>query len=399
MDPHLREIIDLVLRWVHLIAGIMWVGNSMLFNWLDRNLFKPKGGDPNLVGKIWMVHSGGFYEIDKKFLAPSQMPETLHWFKWQSYITWMSGILLLGVVYHTDGGAYLMDPGVSTISSKAAHMMSVALPFGGFLLYDLLWRSPLRKIEPLAIALSLGLGVGAVWIATHTLSGRAAFIHVGAMLGTLMAGNVFFHIIPSQRELVRATVAGQPQDEAIAWRAKQRSIHNNYMTFPLLFTMVSNHFPGTYGTQKAPYVLLVLFVTGALIRHFMNIRFTFRQWIPALVATVLVGGAAVVFLVRPPKPAAAMSDKPAAPVSFVQVHAIIETRCVPCHSKTPSDKTVAVPPNNVMFDTPEQIRAFSERIRVRAIEQRTMPLANKTQITDQERETVGAWIAAGAPLP
>ena len=401
MESTVHELIDLVFRWVHLIAGIMWVGNSMLFNWLDRNLIKPGehgiAKKEGLVGSIWMVHSGGFYEIEKKFLAPSQMPAILHWFKWQSYITWMTGAALLAIVYYTGGGGLLVDPSVAPMSPEMATAIGVGFIVGSFIVYDLLWRSPLAKFAGAATAVSLALACGVIWELTHLLSGRAAFIHVGAMLGTLMAGNVFFHIIPSQRALIAATKAGKPQDATIANHAKQRSIHNNYMTFPLLFTMLSNHFGSVYGHKYNWALLAIIFLGGAGVRHFMNIRFTFGRWIPALGATALASlGATVFILTRASAPVIATPVNVGERVSFTSVQLVIAQRCVSCHSANPTDKSLPAPPPGIRFDTPEEIKAFGSRIQARAVVSRTMPLANKTGMTDEERDLLARWFMQGA---
>ncbi len=401
MESTLHELIDLVFRWVHLIAGIMWVGNSMLFNWLDRNLIKPGehgiAKKEGLVGSIWMVHSGGFYEIEKKFLAPSGMPAILHWFKWQSYITWMTGAALLAIVYYTGGGGLLVDPSVAPMSAEMATAIGVGFIVGSFVAYDLLWRSPLAKYESAATAVSLALACGVIWELTHLLSGRAAFIHVGAMLGTLMAGNVFFHIIPSQRELIAATKAGKPQDAKIANHAKQRSIHNNYLTFPLLFTMLSNHFGSVYGHKYNWALLAIIFLGGAGVRHFMNIRFTFPRWIPALGVTATVSLGAVVFiLTRPTSPVIAAPVNVGERVSFTSVQLVIAQRCLSCHSANPTDKSLPAPPPGIRFDTPEEIKAFGSRIQARAVVSRTMPLNNKTGMTDEERDLLARWFMQGA---
>jgi uncharacterized membrane protein len=391
---NLRDLLDLVARWMHLIAGIMWVGNSMLFNWLDRNLDEE--------GRIWLVHSGGFYDVVKKQLTPNQLPKILHWFKWQSYTTWMTGIALLILVYYSDHAGQMIDPNIRALHPHLAITIGVGTVFGGFFLYDLIWRSPLKKIEPAAMALTLALFGGVVWMLTHTLSGRAAYIHVGALLGTCMSGNVFFHIIPSQRVLVAETASGQTQDKAFAHRAKQRSIHNNYMTFPLLFIMVSNHFPQTYGTSLGWLTLGVLMVTGALIRHFMNIRFGFKAWLPALLATFAAGFAALWFL--SPKPSKAEAAPVADELSLADRRVLVANfrlvlaqRCQPCHSQLPTDKTFAAPPQGVTFDTLDQAKARAARIKVRAIDTKTMPFANKTGISDEERDVIAQWIAAGSP--
>jgi uncharacterized membrane protein len=395
-QPHVRELLDLVARWVHLIAGIMWIGNSMLFNWLDRNLVKRPGADARHAGVIWMVHSGAFYEVEKKSLAPSGMPEVLHWFKWQSYTTWMSGVALLVIVYYMGGGALLVDPAVGALSTSQATLVGLGSVFGGLALYDALWRSPLGRHEPLAKALCLLLLGGAVFGLTSVLSGRAAYIHVGALLGTCMAGNVFLHIIPSQRELVAATKAGRDQDAKLSWRAKQRSIHNNYMTFPLLIIMLSSHYPGTYGHPQRALVLGVLIVIGASVRHILNVRFTFAGWRPALAGVLLASVAALYALLTPRGADAAWQKGPA--VSVVEAQAVVQRRCVPCHSAAPRDPLFLAAPNGVILDAPEQAHRYADRILARAVVARTMPLANRTEMTDEERLLLGRWIAQGAKL-
>jgi uncharacterized membrane protein len=245
MDAHLRELLDLVVRWVHLIAGIMWVGNSMLWNWLDRNLEPPPADRPLEEGTIWMVHSGGFYEMRKLQLEPHQMPERLHWFWLQATTTWVSGILLLVVVYYLGGKAALVDAQLADMTQAQAICLSVGLLVGCWACYDVLWRSPLGRRPALAAGVSGLALVGLAWALTHLFNGQAAFLHMGAILGTLMVSNVWQHILPSQRELVRLTQAGKRQEAALGKAAKTRSIHNNYMTFPVLFTMLSGHYPTT----------------------------------------------------------------------------------------------------------------------------------------------------------
>ncbi len=363
LDPNLRELLDLVVRWVHLIAGIMWVGNSMFFNCLDRNLVKPDkpsmdGTPPEMLdGEIWMVHSGGFYQIEKKQLAPSQMPKMLHWFKWQSYTTWMSGFSLLVLVYYVGGsGAFLVDPNVSKITASQGTLIGLGTLAGGFLFYDLLWRSPLAKKPTVAIFVCFAALAGIVYALTHLLSGRAAYIHVGALMGTIMAGNVFFHIVPSQRELVAATLSGKTQDMKLGKHAKERSIHNNYMTFPVLFTMLSNHFPSTYGSSINWAILGVAFIASAGVRHWMNIRFTFNRWLPALAATMGLGIGLLYFLIaRAPTGVAVAPMDTGEKVSFTTVKIVIAQRCQPCHSQSPTDKEIKTAPSGITFDTTENI--------------------------------------------
>ena len=384
----------MVIRWVHLIAGIMWIGNSLLFNWLDRNLEKPKEStDPNYQGKIWLLHSGAFYDVDKKLLHPHEMPAKLHWFKWQNFTTWASGILLLFVVYYSGGGALLVDPSVRALAAPIAMTIGVGSIVVSWLFYDLVWRSPLRNHTVVGAALCFAYVAGLAYGLTHLLSGRAAYIHVGVILGTIMTGNVWFVIVPSQHELVAATTAGREQDAAISLRAKQRSIHNNYMTFPLLFMMVSNHFPSTYGSKLAWVVLGVLSIGGALVRHLMNIRFHYTRWFP--VASLVVAGTlvALFLLTRPAaREASASTDR----VAFHTAYGVIQQRCQPCHSSHPTDDTWKAAPSGVMFDSPDQVKRLAPRIKDRAVVSRTMPLANKTGITQAERDMLGDWIDQGA---
>lgn len=400
-----HEFLDLLVRWVHLIAGIMWIGNSMLFNWLDRNLEKAPGREKEVgyEGKMWMVHSGGFYEVEKRQLAPGQMPARLHWFKWQNFTTWASGIGLLIVVYYLNGGAYLIDPSVKALGYPQALTFSIGTLVGAWVLYDVLWRT-LGKTQPkMAVVLSIAALLGIAYALTQTFSGRAAYLHVGVLLGTVMTGNVWMVIVPSQRKLVAATESGQEQDYALNQKAKQRSIHNNYMTFPLLFIMLSNHFPGTYGHPLNWLILFVLMFAGAGIRHFMNIRFGFKTTLPWLGPIVAIAAVATVLLfVLTARPAvsapsnAVVDQKP--PVTFAQAHGIIQSRCVACHSAHPTEPMFPAPPSGVMFDTPEQIKLLAPRIKERAVVNRTMPFINKTGMADEERELLGRWVDEGASL-
>ncbi len=398
VNGQVRELLDLVIRWVHLIAGIMWIGNSLLFNWLDRNLEKPKDAPPGYEGKIWLLHSGGFYDVEKKLLQPSQLPERLHWFKWQNFATWASGICLLFVVYYSGGGALLVDPSVSKIGVPIAMVIGVGAIVASWLFYDFVWISPLSKRPAIASALCF-LYVGALAFGlTHVLSGRAAYIHVGVVLGTIMTGNVWFVIMPSQRELVAATKEGREQDPKIGKRAKLRSIHNNYMTFPLLFIMVSNHFPSTYGSKLNWLVLGVIAVGGATVRHLLNIRFQYKRWLPMTSGVIAVTVTALYVLTRPEVRPSAPVTAEAPKVSFHTVRGVIHQRCQPCHSAHPTDSVWKVAPAGVMFDSPAQIRRMAPRIKERAVVSRTMPLQNKTGITQAERDMIGDWIDQGASI-
>jgi len=382
---------------MHVIAGTMWVGNSMLFNWLDRNLEKVEGRRKEHVGRIWMLHSGAFYDVEKTMLAPGEMPKVLHWFKWQSYTTWLTGAALLVLVYYMGDGAMLVDS-ESGISADAGVDLGIATVICGYGVYELLWRILGKRSERLAQVLSLSWLVALVFWTTHTFAGRAAYLHMGAILGTCMAGNVFMHIVPSQHELVKATNAGREQDPALSLRAKQRSIHNNYMTFPLIVLMVSNHFPTSYGNKHSALVLLFLIVVGASVRHILNIRFHFPAWIPALSAIIAVGviGLGVFFGAFAKR--GEKSTTVHEPVAYSRVEMVMRERCVPCHSQSPTDDTYRVAPSGVMFDTPAQVKAYVGQIKTRAVVSRTMPQGNKTQMTEDERKLLADWIMGGAQV-
>jgi uncharacterized membrane protein len=393
------ELLDLALRWTHVIAGIMWIGNSLLFNWLDRNLRPPKSGAPDAQGDIWLIHSGGFYLVEKTSLAGRPLPIPLHWFKWQAYTTWLTGAALLIVVYYAGGRALLADPAVAQIGHGTAIGIAVGSIVSGWLLYDTVWRTVAPRAGGLAAALSMAGLVSIVAALTSLLSGRAAFLHVGAMLGTIMAANVWSVIMPSQDVLVTAVREGRPPDPAVANAAKTRSIHNNYLTFPVIVLMVSSHFPSLYGHAWSWLILLVLIAVGAAVRHFMNIRFTYRRWIPALAGTV-AAGSIVLYLLVAFGGARSASSAPVAlaasdSITFADVRTIVDRRCAACHSRQPSDLSFGVAPGGVAFDTPGEIVASAGRIRERAVVTQTMPPGNKTRMTDRERAMLARWLGAG----
>src|SRR5262245_17448922 len=327
MTAGVWELLDFVSRWIHVIAGIMWVGNSLLFNWLDRSLRPPNTAERGheALGTIWLLHSGGFYYVEKTLLRDEPLPQPLHWFKWQAYTTWLSGVALLLVVYYVGGRALLTDPARADLTPWVATAVAVGSIVVGWLVYDVLWRFVGHRSGTVAGALSIVALIGIVYGLTSLLSGRAAFLHVGALLATIMAGNVAMTIMPSQRVLVDAVTAGKPPDPAVAQAAKTRSIHNNYLTFPVIVLMLSNHFPGVYGHESSWLLLLVLIAVGALVRHILNVRFTFRQWIPALSLT-LAAGFAVLFVVGRPAASARAGSATVVPaeVSFADARSIID---------------------------------------------------------------------------
>ncbi len=402
MTPTFFELLDLAARWVHVIAGIMWVGNSMLFNWLDRTLAPPSRVGEGLQGESWLLHSGGFYFIEKTQLVGQPLPRTLHWFKWQAYITWISGAVLLVAVYYAGGRAAIADPAIASLTHATAVAVGVGAIVLGVGVYELIQRLVGPRAPMLANAILLVAFVAVVYALTHLLSGRAAFLHVGAMLASIMAGNVAMTIIPSQRELVKSVAGEGRADPAISARAKRVSINNNYITFPVIALMVSAHFPSVYSHRWSWLLLLLIVAAGAAVRHIMNVRFTTSWWRSALIGTVAAAAVALYVLLTIGSPSADASTAVASVptvVTFADARHVIDRRCAACHSLQPSDSAFGVAPAGVAFDLPAQIQSHAARIRERAVVTRTMPPANKTHISEQERAILGRWIEQGAHGP
>ena len=400
MEAYLLEWLNLLVRWTHLIVGIAWIGSSFYFVWLDTNLNKPPR-DPesdDVAGDLWAVHGGGFYHAQKYQVAPQELPEPLHWFKWEAYTTWLSGFALFVLMYYVNADVYLVDSS-SGISANAAIGISVALLLAGWVVYDLLCRSGLN--DRLIGALGFLLIILVSWLVSQYFSGRGAYIQVGAMLGTIMVANVLMIIIPGQRELVEAKKRGEEPDPMPGIRGKQRSVHNNYITLPVLFVMLSPHYPMTYSHDYNWLVLIVIFVAAILIRHFFNLRNSgkVQPMLPIAAVLILAG---LVFAIAP-KTKSSADARAHVPVdmvvSFADVQAIIVNRCNTCHSSTPNHPTAPVAPNGVMFDTREQIEQWAARIHERTVVTRTMPLANLTGITDEERNMLDAWFRGIAKSP
>jgi uncharacterized membrane protein len=388
IDPYANEWLDLLVRWLHVVAAIAWIGSSFYFIALDNHLRPPKDeadADLGVGGEAWEIHGGGFYQVQKYRVAPKTLPEPLHWFKWEAYTTWLSGFGLLIVLYYVNANTYLIDKSVADLRPWEAIAISVALLVAAWVVYDGLCR-----MIPNDLALAgvlLVLVTLAAWGISHLFAGRAEYIQIGAMLGTMMAGNVFFVIIPAHWELIRAKQAGREPDAAAGLRAKQRSVHNNYLTLPVVFTMISNHFPITYGHSYSWLILVALLVIGVWVRHFFNLRQAGRNawWIPVTAALAI---AAVAVAIRP------HGSSGGTAVPFTQAQAIVQERCVPCHSAHPTKVDSA--PMGIVFDTPKQIQAQASLIQQVAVLTKVMPLGNQTGMTQAERDTLGHWIEQGA---
>jgi len=394
VDPYVTDWLDLLTRWLHVIAGIVWIGSSFYFIALDNHLRPPRDESERelgIGGETWEIHGGGFYNIKKYLVAPRVLPETLHWFKWEAYTTWLSGFTLLIVLYYLNADTYLIDKSVADLSVAEAVAISIGLLAAGWLVYDLLCRLLGSRPFVLATAL-LGLITLAAWGVSHLFSGRATYVQIGAMLGTMMVGNVFFVIIPAHRELVRAKQAGREPDPAANARGKLRSVHNNYLTLPVVFTMLSNHFPFTYGHSYSWLILVVLLVIGAWVRHFFNLRHLGRTvWAIPISAALAI--AVLAILIRPQNQSAA--GTPAVP--FAGIARIVDQRCTACHSQHPTKVSAA--PRGIKLDTPEEIKAQAAAIEQQAVQTKTMPLGNVTGMTQAERDLLGRWIAQGARIP
>lgn len=385
MPFDLGEWLNLALRWLHLVTGIAWIGSSFYFVWLDNHLTKPARGEAS--GELWSVHGGGFYHNQKYQVAPSEMPGRLHWFKWEAYFTWISGFFLLVLIYYAGAESFLIDPAKASLSPAAAIAIGLAALALGWLVYDVLCRSPVG---------SSNLALGTFWfvcllfaanLLDSLFNARAAYMHVGAMIGTVMVANVFFVIIPNQRRVVADLAAGRTSDPALGQAAKQRSLHNNYMTLPVLFIMISHHYPMTYGAGRPWAVLALLGLTGVAIRHVFNLRHRGRAIGPAMALAAALALASVTYVTLEKEGGA---PGPAQNITYAEIAPILATHCAACHN-------LPRPPLGVALGSWEHVRAASARIKRVAVDSQAMPVGNPTRMTPAERRKLGAWIAAGSP--
>jgi uncharacterized membrane protein len=385
MDPYLRDVLDVLLRMLHVVAGIAWIGASFYFVRLDlalRPAKRPEDAEAGVAGEFWGVHGGGLYHSQKYRLAPAEMPEPLHWFKWEAYTTWLSGFALFVVLYYTDAGARLVDPSVADLSTWQAIALSIVGIALAWLVYDVLCRTVGQRSQVALAIIGTGLVALAAWGASELYAPRAAYLQVGVMLGTIMSANVFFVIIPAHRKLVTAMEEKREPDPAPLIEAKNRSVHNNYLTLPVLFTMLAGHFAFVFGADDAWLVFVLIAVLTALIRVFFNRWHAGRRewWIPAVTVLTVVG---LALWLQPEETTPATGATP----PFAQVQAVMTARCVPCHSG-------ATAPLGIRFETRAEIEARVDDIERQAVQTKAMPPGNATGITDRERELLGAWIAS-----
>jgi uncharacterized membrane protein len=385
-----------VARWLHITAAIAWVGASFYFIALDQSLHDAtdeRDAARGVGGEAWEIHGGGFYRIEKFRVAPAALPASLRWFKWEAYITWLSGFALLVLLYYVDPRQYLIDPGVMKLEPWLAVALSLAILGLSWVVYDT--ASRLLADRPLALAGVIAvLVIAVVGVATLLFSARAAYITAGAAIGTWMAANVLFTIIPGQRELVRAKEAGRDPDAAFGLRGKQRSVHNNYLTLPVIFAMISQHFPFTYGHAYGAAVLLALMLAGAMVQHWLNLRHR-GEAEPA----ILWGAAAIVAAVAFATGPALAPAEPLTTQDVAQVRGIFTARCVTCHAQRPTNVAYTAPPKGLSLEESERIRANAALIYQQVVVSRAMPLGNQTGMTEDERDLIARWYRTGAPLP
>ena len=392
MTVDLAEWLNLVLRWLHITTGIAWIGSSFYFVWLDNHLKPPANGEAS--GELWSVHGGGFYHNQKYQVAPAQMPDDLHWFKWEAYFTWLSGFSLLVLIYYFGAQNYLIDTAKSSISTTDAVALALASLAAGWGIYDLLCRSPLGRDNRVFGAIWFLVLVGIAAFLNSLLNSKAVYIQTGAIVGTVMAANVFFVIIPNQKKVVADLVAGRSPDPKLGQQAKQRSVHNNYMTLPVLFMMISQHYPMTYGASRPWLVLALIALAGIAVRHVFNLRHRGKSS-PLLFAAIGILAIGIISYVSlsKDKPATTSAEVP----TYATVEPIIAKHCSACHSSKPTNPAFTEPPLGLVLDSYEHVKTAAPKIKQRAVDTDTMPLGNVTGMTPDDRAVLGRWIDAGAP--
>ena len=395
-EGHVNEWLNLIVRWTHVTFGVAWIGTSFYFIFLENALFRGPGIREGLAGNLWAIHGGGFYYVEKFKVAPEKLPKHLHWFKWEAYITWLSGFSLLFVVYYFNAGSVLVDKSVADISNGAAIALGISTIVGSWFVYDILCKSPLVEKKRLFFFIMLGFLVFVAYFLSQWLSPKAAYLHTGAVIGTMMAGNVWRVIIPSQKAMVQAAKENKPVNPELGRHAGLRSLHNNYFTLPILFIMVSNHFPSTFGHTLNWVVLGALTLISAGVKHYFNLKDKGEKN-PFLIPAAALGMFLVFMFTSPQMNSESPSEEDSQEeVEFYQVYQVMTRRCASCHSEKPIDDENVIAPNGVMFDTPEQILANKDEIYTRAVVTKTMPQNNKTGMTDAERNLIKRWVEQGA---
>ena len=390
MDVFLGEWANLLLRWMHLVVSIGWIGTSFYFMALDYSLSKQGRLNPGVLGTAWQVHGGGFYYVEKYTVAPPQLPPHLHWFQWEAYLTWVTGFGLIIVQYYLHATSYLIDPAVLPLEPWQAIAISLASIFAGWAIYEIICRSPIGQNAPLLTLCVFVLIVGASVLYTHVYSGRGAFLHVGALTGSIMATNVFAVIIPNQKKMIAQILRGEAPDPRYGAIGKQRSTHNNYLTPPVLVMMVAPHYPFLFAQGSAWMVVALILISGALIRHYLNRTDAGDDWgnfgwtAPVAVAALL----AAIFVTAPRTPSGG------AEVSDAQALAISQKHCVSCHAAKPTHESFREAPKNVTMETVADLKKYAPLIFMQTVQNKAMPLGNQTVMTNDERNALGRWVKA-----
>lgn len=384
MSESLHLWFEYILRFSHLVAGIAWIGSSFYFIWLDSAFLSPETARRNVDGELFMVHGGFYYQVEKRKIFPGELPKILHWFKWEATLTWITGFALLIAVYYINGATLLIDQQVMKLTQIQAVSLSLGLATAGWFIYDFIWhRIPSKAFNVVA---SLVLLVLIIFINTRVFSGRGAFIQTGFMMGSMMLLNVWVRILPGQKKMVEDAHAGKVPDYSFSAKAKIRSVHNTYFIFPVLFIMLSNHYSVVYSHPQNALLLILLSVSGALTRHAMVTNNPKERW---TLAPAAVGLAALVFVTAESySKASAVSGE----ITFDQIQPVFQARCISCHAAKPTDDVIKETPKGVAFENETQIRQHLPKILEMVVVSRAMPLGNKTQITEEERQLIGSWV-------
>lgn len=393
MEAYFIDILNFLVRSLHVITGIAWIGASFYFVMLDNSLHAPKKSadtDNGVFGELWAVHGGGFYHSQKYMLGPKNEPldDNLHWSKWEAYTTWISGFFLMAIVYWYGADIYLIDPAIADISQGMAIAISLCFMFGGYFIYDFLCKSALAKNDALLGLVIFVLVSIAAYALTHIFSGRGAFMTFGAMLGTIMAASVRFVIIPGQKEMVRRLRIGEEVDPAPGIAGRQRSVHNTYFTLPVIFVMISNHYAMTYSHEYNWLILIGISMAGALIRIFFVSRHGEGKNLTGALVSAIAIMIVVIWAMAPKTIEITAND---AKISFAEVESIVKQRCTSCHSQQPTQAGFLAAPKGYVYDTPENITSQAALIYQQAVVLKAMPIGNLTGITDDERMVLAKW--------
>ncbi len=380
--------IEYILRFSHLVAGISWIGSSFYFIWLDSSFVPPENPRHNVEGEVYMVHGGFYYQVDKRKIYPGEIPKTLHWFKWEATLTWITGFFLFVFLYYLRGASLLINPAALALTQAEAIGLSLGLIVGCWFLYDLIWKHGFIKVNAVRIFLSLALFVGVVYGTTCIFSGRGAFILVGVIMGSLMLLNVWVRILPGQAKMLREATAGQVPDYSVSLKSKVRSVHNTYFIFPVLFIMLSNHYPGIYSHQYNWILLIILSVSGALVRHTMVTKNMKERW---LLIPAAIGLMALVFVSSIQSASMAAVHTNTEIADSARIREIVNARCIRCHSTHNTDENFKEAGKGVILETDAQIELHKDMM-LKQVSANVMPLGNLTQMTDDERATLVAYL-------